>query len=190
MRGKLSPVPHVCMNRSDHPRACGANYKTRLRGRARSGSSPRMRGKRQSLTAKQKRQRIIPAHAGQTTRRGCGGAHVPDHPRACGANCRSGTPPRGGIGSSPRMRGKPVPAFPALSVIRIIPAHAGQTSTGLPSVPHCTDHPRACGANVSPTSFNERTFGSSPRMRGKLHSLNFVFGVQRIIPAHAGQTYH
>ena len=71
------------------------------------GSSPRMRGKQLLGHGDDLRERIIPAHAGQTDGRSHRRRTGTDHPRACGANHA----PTGSIassdGSSPRMRGKP-----------------------------------------------------------------------------------
>ena len=111
-----------------------------------------------------------------------------DHPRACGANGVWGTFNIRGHGSSPRMRGKPTDKFLIDIPVRIIPAHAGQTSTPSSLSNHCSDHPRACGANVSSDGMLSRCTGSSPRMRGKLVSRHAVDADVRIIPAHAGQT--
>ena len=132
--------------------------------------------------------RIIPAHAGQT-----GNANMPhgkptDHPRACGANYG-----RTGIsgydyGSSPRMRGKPRRRGRHALRGRIIPAHAGQTSSTYTESSWITDHPRACGANPQIFTDKEYMIGSSPRMRGKLRPVTARPSRIRIIPAHAGQT--
>ena len=91
-------------------------------------------------------------------------------------------------GSSPRMRGKPSTRGLQGTRRRIIPAHAGQTTSGLPGSVTSSDHPRACGANVSSDGMLSRCTGSSPRMRGKLVSRHAVDADVRIIPAHAGQT--
>ena len=92
---------------ADHPRACGANALPR---------DPR-----------QGPLRIIPAHAGQTA----DGTEFPenwsDHPRACGANMSRLAARALRPGSSPRMRGKLAGGLRDLRVVRIIPAHAGQT---------------------------------------------------------------
>ena len=53
-------------NRSDHPRACGANQINADRGIAGAGSSPRVRGKLHEAAAHFGTERIIPARAGQT----------------------------------------------------------------------------------------------------------------------------
>ena len=50
----------------DHPRACGANQVYYFDYPWDVGSSPRMRGKRLDITCYNDKQRIIPAHAGQT----------------------------------------------------------------------------------------------------------------------------
>ena len=147
-----------------------------------------MRGKRLTCPPVRRSVRIIPAHAGQTT---CGTApahHRTDHPRACGAN--SGMVMGAPIwhGSSPRMRGKPVRCQPCVLPFRIIPAHAGQTWHAFSSRLPCSDHPRACGANVSAVVPVGATIGSSPRMRGKRPAAYIEHHPARIIPAHAGQT--
>ena len=145
--GQTSGHPAWSVPGTDHPRACGANLANLSHKRIRDGSSPRMRGKPGGRTQRLEQRRIIPAHAGQTCLRSIRLVSVPDHPRACGANVDQTTIATRENGSSPRMRGK-------LSVIghhrgdgRIIPAHAGQTSTYSLLRMRWTDHPRACGAN-------------------------------------------
>ena len=91
-------------------------------------------------------------------------------------------------GSSPRMRGKPSTRGLQGTRRRIIPAHAGQTTSGLPGSVTSSDHPRACGANVEMHASLGSHVGSSPRMRGKLRQQLHVPELFRIIPAHAGQT--
>ena len=112
---------------SDHPRACGANDFLIAGANVGCGSSPRVRGKRPQPFHDALRVRIIPARAGQTDGRPPRGTYKADHPRACGANCSSPINPDGKTGSSPRVRGKPrLLGIPA-SIMRIIPARAGQT---------------------------------------------------------------
>ena len=86
------------------------------------------------------------------------------------------------------MRGKLiVPRFSGW-LIRIIPAHAGQTTTGVFGMIINPDHPRACGANNIQDKDGVVYAGSSPRMRGKPWLLSLISLTSRIIPAHAGQT--
>ena len=174
--------------RADHPRACGANRRCAMVRQLAYGSSPRMRGKLSPTTSRYNFPRIIPAHAGQTApyvhRTFCRA----DHPRACGANGGANCRRWHAIGSSPRMRGKHAVAGAARRVVRIIPAHAGQTSGLTYPMPSVADHPRACGANFRVREVVDAYAGSSPRMRGKrLHKRHRGKPV-RIIPAHAGQT--
>ena len=173
---------------TDHPRACGANFKTWVKQTENHGSSPRMRGKRVRARASATRARIIPAHAGQTHRMQRGFMAGPDHPRACGANVHTAYQLRFPAGSSPRMRGKRLHDRCHRQRGRIIPAHAGQTRRRQQRCHHPSDHPRACGANEVCRVIYFFLYGSSPRMRGKLCRYNSRRKKARIIPAHAGQT--
>ena len=151
----------------DHPRACGANNTGPAQAASDIGSSPRMRGKRTMEFWTPLAGRIIPAHAGQTRRHVGIDRAAADHPRACGANGDHSKTLRNSFGSSPRMRGKRYTLKIPYSAVRIIPAHAGQTTYGMGGAP---------------------PNGSSPRMRGKHILINGATHEIRIIPAHAGQT--
>ena len=87
------------------------------------------------------------------------------------------------------MRGKRMRFIPSSLSLRIIPAHAGQTTNQNAHGVSTSDHPRACGANQTWRHERGRRHGSSPRMRGKLAAANLFHAGVRIIPAHAGQTY-
>ena len=153
------------------------------------GSSPRMRGKHQHRTAWRTSRWIIPAHAGQTGVAPCEWVAGSDHPRACGANGRAPLIVSEAGGSSPRMRGKHQVHLLAVAGDRIIPAHAGQTRSRRSALNTSSDHPRACGANQTDVGGGQSLYGSSPRMRGKLHQPHRTLRFLRIIPAHAGQTW-
>ena len=173
---------------TDHPRACGANAQRDERAATVAGSSPRMRGKRWSRRPRCHSPRIIPAHAGQTPVRPPAAIRPSDHPRACGANSAVDRADQMNNGSSPRMRGKQRHQTGNTGTVRIIPAHAGQTTAHRDVTRTASDHPRACGANAAIFCTGDGICGSSPRMRGKRD--HGVVGVKprRIIPAHAGQT--
>ena len=173
---------------TDHPRACGANSVIAIDAMVVPGSSPRMRGKLKHLGDLIDHRWIIPAHAGQTYRYGCGRHRQPDHPRACGANPVRTMPSLWASGSSPRMRGKQRAFIENTLKPRIIPAHAGQTDVARWSGNWRTDHPRACGANSRLLQAATTSLGSSPRMRGKQRLTSIEHFAERIIPAHAGQT--
>ena len=92
------------------------------------------------------------------------------------------------VGSSPRVRGKPLQTEDKVDAHRIIPASAGQT-TVFPIAPAGrTDHPRECGANAMCSVTKRCRLGSSPRVRGKLRRGERARVCVRIIPASAGQT--
>ena len=86
------------------------------------------------------------------------------------------------------MRGKRHPPSPCNPVMRIIPAHAGQTVSNSSRTSARSDHPRACGANPALSVMTAAPAGSSPRMRGKRAGHRLRPRPYRIIPAHAGQT--
>ena len=113
---------------ADHPRACGANSVGVGVAPVELGSSPRMRGKLPVIHRDETNDRIIPAHAGQTPSLEMPQYMTSDHPRACGANPTDSQPSSRLAGSSPRMRGKQLPIAKMLAHVRIIPAHAGQTT--------------------------------------------------------------
>ena len=147
-----------------------------------------MRGKRDAEKRRVHRERIIPAHAGQTTRVYRKHVETADHPRACGANRRCAMVRQLAYGSSPRMRGKLSPTTSRYNFPRIIPAHAGQTAPYVHRTFCRADHPRACGANGCANCRRWHAIGSSPRMRGKPRLCTAAISALRIIPAHAGQT--
>ena len=165
--GQTAPATVVVGANADHPRACGANSLNAVLLSAKSGSSPRVRGKRHEIAINQFHARIIPARAGQTVTMMTRAELDTDHPRACGANTAVQSQRGAEYGSSPRVRGK----RPCVGIVRrprrIIPARAGQTGSSLTKPMPITDHPRACGANTCCHRSWGVAGGSSPRVRGK-----------------------
>ena len=186
--GQTSKVSARHSARSDHPRACGANTSSSRLDLLECGSSPRVRGKRADLRPATAATRIIPARAGQTSRRPWHGIRRLDHPRACGANSLALANAASLDGSSPRVRGKLIGGIDVVRLIRIIPARAGQTRSVRPSGSAAADHPRACGANPTGSRSPVSRSGSSPRVRGKRRPHREWAAAVRIIPARAGQT--
>ena len=91
-------------------------------------------------------------------------------------------------GSPPRVRGKRKIPPCADEIRRITPAHAGKTFCNSAFLRSGSDHPRACGENLSAVGLCLSPGGSPPRMRGK-HLLPGKQGrLRRITPAHAGKT--
>ena len=171
-----------------HPRACGENFPCPWIVSSLAGSSPRMRGKRSSLRSNLMEDGLIPAHAGKTRGEGEKGARERAHPRACGENDGDSVCLQFGVGSSPRMRGKPRPSARTGTGGGLIPAHAGKTEIYEDEAATAAAHPRACGENAAVWKIGTRTVGSSPRMRGKLDAPLITIRSGRLIPAHAGKT--
>ena len=93
-----------------------------------------------------------------------------------------------GMGSSPRMRGKPPRVREHDYRSRLIPAHAGKTSEIVAVSYAGKAHPRACGENPQGKLIAEKSRGSSPRMRGKHLRIKGESPSLGLIPAHAGKT--
>ena len=110
-----------------------------------------------------------------------------DHPREYGENQRILNAPPAAIGSSPRIRGKSLPSFPAAFVSGIIPANTGKMNTEKALVFSARDHPREYGENHLRPRTSIPTPGSSPRIRGKCQRLLQGVGNVRIIPANTGK---
>ena len=132
------------------------------------GSSPLTRGKRDDRTVLAAAHGLIPAHAGKTQPSRSSTIPTAAHPRSRGENCWRMIASYLQAGSSPLTRGKRV-LFDGVGEGRgLIPAHAGKTSSAVPS--------------ATPTT------GSSPLTRGKLGSWTVDRDGTGLIPAHAGKT--
>ena len=91
-------------------------------------------------------------------------------------------------GSSPRLRGTPMDWLSRLSPVRFIPASAGNTCKRDVFINHLSVHPRVCGEHISTVVFHDYASGSSPRLRGTLPRILWLFLTRRFIPASAGNT--
>ena len=111
-----------------HPRVCGENHFISQYFDYEKGSSPRMRGKHQSRRRLRSARRLIPAYAGKTQRLCSERLAKPAHPRVCGENRVNRLRLVAAVGSSPRMRGKPIDLATLTDRDRLIPAYAGKTS--------------------------------------------------------------
>ena len=143
--GSTYPSVGVVESRTDHPRRCGEHNSSLRMLEYMPGSSPQMRGALCSLLCPIPDPGIIPADAGSTIRPVRYHRASRDHPRRCGEHSlllnALGFPK----GSSPQMRGAPLPGDYEQCVDRIIPADAGSTGL-LCFADHLQwDHPRRCG---------------------------------------------
>ncbi len=135
-----------------------------------------------------KRERFIPAHAGNTACIAPGLFCKAVHPRPRGehSGCKSGLTRI--VGSSPPTRGTH-PVCPAGSEEgRFIPAHAGNTAAPRRASRRPAVHPRPRGEHRSSSSRALASRGSSPPTRGTRDVPSCVNPSHRFIPAHAGNT--
>ena len=123
--GPTSSERHAPSTMTDHPRSCGANANAATPSTCRSGSSPLVRGQRQTHPRVHDRERIIPARAGPTSFPFLWWSGGSDHPRSCGANSFTLAFNWPITGSSPLVRGQRRFPEPFDAPHRIIPARGG-----------------------------------------------------------------
>ena len=121
------------VNSRAHPRVCGENRVLPKNLLSPSGSSPRVRGKREERFSDTCREGLIPACAGKTMTRSTWITHMVAHPRVCGENEHCVLVGFVVAGSSPRVRGKQIAAFFQFFKGRLIPACAGKTLSPITS---------------------------------------------------------
>ena len=113
----------------DHPRGCGENQTHPQTRQSKTGSPPRMRGKRFAFGQLRPRAGITPADAGKTRLELHENKLDKDHPRGCGENTLTSAAYPKLLGSPPRMRGKPYSACGIGAFRWITPADAGKTDS-------------------------------------------------------------
>ena len=146
--GKTNINGVIELDEEDHPRGCGENLDSYGAWELPIGSPPRMRGKHHSTERLCNTPRITPADAGKTSSAEALYGGIKDHPRGCGENPRIDRIHRSGLGSPPRMRGKPSKCCCETLRGRITPADAGKTHRLLQKWVTGGDHPRGCGENT------------------------------------------
>ena len=171
-----------------HPRACGENGCPGWSICGLVGSSPRVRGKLPRALDVRVFLGLIPARAGKTHVGDGAGENLGAHPRACGENIVSYAAVILLCGSSPRVRGKLRGRVGTHLHAGLIPARAGKTPVKGGGHWMNPAHPRACGENYPDVGIQVVRVGSSPRVRGKLHTMYFLHSTDGLIPARAGKT--
>ena len=149
-----------------HPRVCGERpFRSCMIGRN-VGSSPRVRGMGDQAADVPQALRFIPACAGNGWCCVVSRGDLLVHPRVCGERGKARVVTFQAPGSSPRVRGTGHPSRAAPTVLRFIPACAGNggETTGAPRPGSV--HPRVCGERVHPRELPRHVVGSSPRVRG------------------------
>ena len=124
------------------------------------------------------------SHAGQKWRR-----KATVHPRVCRELEKTTIKRLQDDGSSPRMRGTRCASPCARSVVRFIPACAGNSSPTTTAVLSCAVHPRVCGELAPKWHSLTNPSGSSPRVRGTPSWRRRSLPARRFIPACAGNSH-
>ena len=153
-----------------------------------SGSSPLARGTQGDTIDGTYEFRFIPAGAGNTAKGSSSDDGGAVHPRWRGEHPTGSPTPAAYPGSSPLARGTPCGRRQTHRRLRFIPAGAGNTGSLTKSCAMTPVHPRWRGEHPSIRVAVALAGGSSPLARGtqQLHAV--MNGVQRFIPAGAGNT--
>ena len=171
-----------------HPRSRGENCTPGRSFSGSRGSSPLTRGKLGDRKPARGARRLIPAHAGKTAQ-ATADRHVSwAHPRSRGENIDGQRETAEEWGSSPLTRGKRPRGQRQLRRERLIPAHAGKTSSPTSATCWSRAHPRSRGENRYTATYQVTAKGSSPLTRGKPRRLPRDLRGLGLIPAHAGKT--
>ena len=186
--GKTRPIRASRPWSRAHPRVGGENTLTMRSATGCPGSSPRGRGKLETLTDNAPLLGLIPAWAGKTAIVALRAAHATAHPRVGGENKRTHAAHAIGGGSSPRGRGKRISLVVSGVWQGLIPAWAGKTRSFVRKADASAAHPRVGGENACSRPPRQAGRGSSPRGRGKLKMTGGSQAVRRLIPAWAGKT--
>ena len=186
--GKTALSSQFVLGKGAHPRSRGENVLTAQYSPPTGGSSPLTRGKPTPPARVPPQCRLIPAHAGKTYTRSASLLKKAAHPRSRGENHHERVRSRELKGSSPLTRGKLDRGGANLGSHRLIPAHAGKTSTAHARIAAWAAHPRSRGENDRARGRRFCPPGSSPLTRGKRQGLGDLAGVDGLIPAHAGKT--
>ena len=110
-----------------HPRSRGEHRSARYTMPGWNGSSPLARGTRGGAPDRGRRDRFIPARAGNTSCRRTTGTARPVHPRSRGEHPIRSSICESFFGSSPLARGTQVATVARVVPLRFIPARAGNT---------------------------------------------------------------
>ena len=186
--GKTKPAPSMRAPAKAHPRSRGENRWSDADALSSHGSSPLTRGKHLCPRWSDADARLIPAHAGKTPNAYQNQPEVKAHPRSRGENLLQVLSELVKRGSSPLTRGKLWPDGVPRGLNRLIPAHAGKTSTTTRGQLTTVAHPRSRGENLTDPSRHDQDPGSSPLTRGKRDLQRRLIRSVRLIPAHAGKT--
>ena len=149
-----------------YPRVCGGTRTgSQPHGTSR-GLSPRVRGNPPEIPPVVRRIGSIPACAGEPPKVGGYGKQREVYPRVCGGTPSSVLCKRMMLGLSPRVRGNRKLGVRHNSLLRSIPACAGEPRCRRQWRRSGTVYPRVCGGTAVGDDAVGRVVGLSPRVRG------------------------
>ena len=172
-----------------HPRSRGENYERKTGEPITSGSSPLTRGKRKHRVEHRLHGGLIPAHAGKTQDQPRRTPQTSAHPRSRGENGPGDRACLTSSGSSPLTRGKRLADLRDGLNLRLIPAHAGKTSSRCSRKACIPAHPRSRGENHRLAAGIEDAGGSSPPHAGKTHDTHVTPPARRAHPRSRGENH-
>ena len=132
--------------------------------------------------------RITPAYAGKSWQGSGTGETFEDHPCICGEKIDIINITVNIIGSPLHMRGKVGNNSTHLFSVRITPAYAGKSKSGVVKTLCTEDHPCICGEKFAELYQRTEKSGSPLHMRGKVHNGLSALQNHRITPAYAGKS--
>ena len=180
--------PRPAPARVAHPHSRGENASSSHRPRPCGGSSPLTRGKPSAPRRACRDRGLIPTHAGKTLAWRRTPRSSTAHPHSRGENVTLLPQQSAQPGSSPLTRGKLDDLLASTGFERLIPTHAGKTTSGACSTGRHGAHPHSRGENYRTLSQTARMKGSSPLTRGKRCRRHRDKHGDGLIPTHAGKT--
>ena len=186
--GNTRPASVDLPDRPVHPRLRGEHHVAGSRTHPKDGSSPPARGTRPIDVHRNERTRFIPACAGNTYNPFRHPPPVTVHPRLRGEHVAAFLQEAFVSGSSPPARGTRSAGALVRTLVRFIPACAGNTSPPRASTTNWLVHPRLRGEHACAAVKSYTFDGSSPPARGTRATANARRVKMRFIPACAGNT--
>lgn len=131
---------------------------------------------------------LIPACAGNMLKNSHTRRLSSAHPRSRGEHAFFATESPAGRGSSPLARGTHLPQAQCPHLLRLIPAHVGNTQKHGALGCDCRAHPRSRGEHSAVARMHNNLGGSSPLARGTQVIQLMQSLLNGLIPARAGNT--
>ena len=173
--------------RAVYPRPRGGTRKRPLLTTNRHGLSPPTRGNRRARRRRLKRQRSIPAHAGEPCLPSCGSSFGWVYPRPRGGTAEYVARFALAAGLSPPTRGNPESCRGTFPAHGSIPAHAGEPLGDPVVAVGRRVYPRPRGGTGIGVSNSLSIGGLSPPTRGNQSRRRSRYKPAGSIPAHAGE---